>query len=73
MIANVGFTIAALAIVTLDGPVWLVVIVDVLPIPYNVVVLVGVWRSAARWQGEPVWATLARLAIAIWFAVAIVF
>jgi heme/copper-type cytochrome/quinol oxidase subunit 1 len=36
----------------------------VLSVPYNVLVLVGVWRSAGRYEGEPRNADLARLATA---------
>lgn len=64
---------AAFGIAAVDGPIWLVVVVNAVPIPYNVLVLVGVWRSAARWQGEAVWALLARLVIAVWFVAAIAF
>ena len=31
------------------------------PLPYNVVVAVGVWRSAARYEGDRRWADLARV------------
>ena len=31
-----------------------------LSVPYNIVVTVGVWRSAGRYQGERRWADLAR-------------
>lgn len=40
------------------------------PLPYNVAVVVGVWRSAARYTGPAHWADLARGAISLWFAVA---
>jgi hypothetical protein len=30
-------------------------------LPYNVLVVVGVWRSAASYPGDPRWAHLARL------------
>lgn len=33
----------------------------VLSVPYNVLVTVGVWRSAARYQGEAGHAELARI------------
>jgi hypothetical protein len=29
--------------------------------PYNIVVMVGVWRSFGRYQGERRWADLARI------------
>jgi hypothetical protein len=30
-------------------------------VPYNIVVTVGVWRSAGRYEGERRWADLARI------------
>ena len=35
------------------------------PVPYNVIVLVGVWRSAGRFSGERQWADLARIVTVI--------
>ena len=32
-----------------------------LSVPYNVVVTVGVWRSAGRYEGDRRWADLARI------------
>ncbi len=43
--------------------------VNLLPLPYNVVVLVGVWRSARRYEGPPHWAEAAQVAVVIWFAI----
>jgi hypothetical protein len=52
-----------------DAPVWLLVPVHLLPTPYNLLALVGVWRSAARYDGPQKWADLARTAIVIGMAV----
>lgn len=43
--------------------------VNVLPLPYNLLVLVGVWRSAAHYQGPAHWIDVARGAVVVWFAV----
>lgn len=45
-------------------------VVHVLPIPYNALMIVAVWRSAARYTGAPIWATLARALILVWAAIA---
>ena len=37
-------------------------VVDGVAFAYSVVVIVGIWRSARRYPGNPVWAHLARLA-----------
>lgn len=68
-----GFaSLAALAVVAAGGPPWLAVALFVLPLPYTLMVAVGAWRSAGRWQGPPPWAALARLAIVAWTLTAIV-
>ena len=51
-------------------PCWLIVTVHLSPLPYNLLALVAVWRSAANWRGAPRWATLARLVIVVWLAAA---
>jgi hypothetical protein len=48
------------------------VALHLLPLPYNVLVLVGVWRSADSFSGRPFIATTARLAAAAWFVLMIV-
>lgn len=69
-LVNVLTSFAALALVTFEAPAWLVGVAYLLPLPYNLLILVGVWRSAARWQGEEHWANLARLAIVLWVVAA---
>ena len=50
-----------LALITFDRP-WAALFVGyVLSVPYNVVALVGVWRSAARYEGQAGLADLARI------------
>ena len=43
-----------------------------LPLPYNFLVLVGVWRSADSFLGHPFIATAARVTAAAWFAIMMV-
>jgi hypothetical protein len=40
--------------------------VFLLPAPYIVIAVVGVWRSAAVYAGPRHWATLARAASVLW-------
>jgi hypothetical protein len=50
-----------LALITVDRP-WSALFVGyVLSVPYNVVAVVGVWRSAARYDGPAAIAGLARM------------
>ena len=50
------------------GLVW-VAVSFVLPIPYNVLAVVAVWRSAARYEGPETRADLARIVSLIWMIV----
>lgn len=62
-----GFaSMAALIVLAAGGPSWLAAMLFVLPLPYNLLVALGVWRSAGRWPGPPPWAGLARLAVVVW-------
>jgi hypothetical protein len=58
----INFTTSLLTVITVlaDAPVWLLVPVHLLPTPYNILVVVGVWRSAAHYEGPRKWADLAR-------------
>jgi hypothetical protein len=51
----------ALVLITLDRPWSALFVGHVLSVPYNIVALVGVWRSAARHQGRALYADLARI------------
>ena len=64
-------TLLAMALVAMDAPAVLAVVAFGLPIPYNLLVLVAVWRSAGAYQGPRLWADLARVAIVIWAAAAV--
>ncbi len=68
-ILNVVLLCAALALLAAEVPGWLGVVAFVLPIPYNILVAFGVWRSADAWQGAPVWQLLARVGIIGWAVV----
>ena len=65
---NLAATSAMLALVAADLPAGLALGVHLLPVPYNVAVGVGVWRSAGSYEGPPFWADLARVAAIAWAA-----
>jgi amino acid transporter len=46
--------------------IYFAVLAHVLPIPFNAMVLVGVWRSAERPENPPLQSLAAKLAIAAW-------
>jgi hypothetical protein len=61
LLVNLTTSGAFLALIMVDRP-WAALFVGyVLSVPYNVVALVGVWRSAARYEGEAIHADLARI------------
>jgi hypothetical protein len=67
---NLAATIAALALAAADAPAALTVTAFLAPLPYNLLWLIGVWRSAARYPGSPHWARLARVASGMMFVAA---
>jgi hypothetical protein len=69
---NLAATLIAMALLAMDGPGVLAALIFALPIPYNLLVLVAVWRSAGAYAGPRQWAELARVAIIVWAVVACV-
>ena len=69
-LANLIATIAALGVLAANAPGLLSLAIFLIPTPYNLVAAVGVWRSAARYRGPPVWANAARIAVIIWAVIA---
>jgi hypothetical protein len=72
VIVNLAATAPALLLFALDAPVALATALLFLHAPYNLFMLVAVWRSAARWTGDPQWAGMARPAALAWTALAVV-
>ena len=62
-------TLFALALVVAGAPTWVIVLVFVAHVPWNLVLLVGVWRSAGRPEVGRDTAALARTAILVWTVV----
>jgi hypothetical protein len=63
---NIVATILALALVVAGAPNPVVLAVHLAPIPWNVLVVVGVWRSAGSADVSPGWAIAARVASTAW-------
>jgi hypothetical protein len=70
-IANIVATAAAIAAVAAGLPDAVGVGLFLIPVPYIVTAVVGVARSANRYQGPPMWAGLAKVAVFVWGAVMI--
>jgi hypothetical protein len=68
-IVSLFATLFALMLIAAGAPAWLGVLVFVAHIPWNLVLLVGVWRSAGRPEVSRGAANLARLVILAWVVV----
>jgi hypothetical protein len=62
-------TLLALMLLAAGAPAWLAVLVFATHIPWNLALLVGVWRSAGRPEVSRAAANLARLVIRAWVVV----
>ncbi len=62
---NVVTTALFLFLITADRPISALIVGYAFPVPYNAIVLVGVWRSAERFAGERRLADLARIVTVI--------
>jgi hypothetical protein len=71
-VLNIVTTAGMFAAIAAGLPVALALAIHVSPIPYNVFVVVAVWRSAARYPGRAEWALLARIGVIAWALVATV-
>jgi hypothetical protein len=65
-IVSLASTLLALAVLAAGGPGWLSVAVFAAHIPWNLVLLVGVWRSSDRAEVRPDFAQIARVLIVGW-------
>lgn len=67
---NLVTTLAAFATFAGGASPVLGLLMFFVPAPYNLLMVVGVWRSAGQYPGPTLWATLARALIIVWAAVA---
>jgi hypothetical protein len=65
---NVGTSLLFLVLISWDRPIAALFVGYALSVPYNVIALVGVWRSAARYGGSRIHAELARIVTLIGMA-----
>ncbi|WP_342240268.1 hypothetical protein [Inquilinus sp. OTU3971] len=65
-IVNLVSTLLALMLLTAHAPTWLAALVFIAHLPWNVVLLIGVWRSAGRDETSRKTADLARMTILAW-------
>ncbi|MBN9039537.1 MAG: hypothetical protein J0H53_26050 [Rhizobiales bacterium] len=65
---NVVAAFAAILMLGFKHPAWVAVCVYLSPLPYNIFLVVAVWRAAARLMPSP--AAAYRLGATLWLAVA---
>jgi len=65
-LANLLATLMSLAMISAGIPGVFAAALHFLPLPYNILVSVGTWRSADRYKGPPFWALLARAFVVLW-------
>ena len=65
LIVNVVSTALFLFLIMVDRPISALIVGYAFPVPYNAIVLVGVWRSAGRFAGERRLADYARIVTVI--------
>ena len=70
-IANIVATAAAIATVAAGLPDAVGISLFLIPVPYVLAAVVGVVRSANRYEGSPMWAGLAKVAVIVWGTVMI--
>ena len=61
LIVNMVSSGLFLFLIMADRPIWAFIAGYAFSVPYNVIVSVGVWRSAGRYTGERRWADLTRI------------
>jgi len=64
-VVNLFASLLAALLLAADFPAWLAALVFAGPIPWNLALIVGVWRSAAR-AAPTREASLAQVAILVW-------
>jgi hypothetical protein len=64
---NVVATGAALALIVLDTPIAIAIVVHLLPVPYSILAICGVWRSADQYPGDQALASAAKAGVLVWF------
>ncbi len=65
LIINITSSVLFLFLIMADRPVAALLVGYAFSLPYNIIVSVGVWRSAERYAGEQRWASLAKLATVV--------
>ena len=57
---NLSSSVLFLWLITVEQPTLALIAGYAYSVPYNLLVVIGVWRSASRFDGDPRWAEAAR-------------
>ena len=68
-IVSLFSTLLALTLIAAGASAWVAVLAFAAHIPWNLMLLVGIWRSAGRPEVSPAAANLARIVILAWVVV----
>jgi len=67
---NLLTTVASLGALAAGATGLVVIAVHFLALPYNLVAIVGVWRSAESYRGPAIWGYLSRAGVIVWALIA---
>jgi hypothetical protein len=67
---NIITTAGMFAAIAAALPAAVALAIHLTAVPYNVFVVVAVWRSAARYRGRAEWPLLARISVIAWALIA---
>lgn len=73
LVLNLASTLIALTLVLYDAPIAFAAIVHLLPLPYSIYAATGAWRSADRYNGNPLHAVAAKLLLILWIGFWLIF
>lgn len=65
LLVNIVSSVGFLVLIMAERPIVALFVGYGLSVPYNLIVLVGVWRSADHYEGDKQWANLARIITAV--------
>ena len=66
---NLITTLLFLGLLTNDAATVFLIIAFALPLPFNLFVIIAVWRSADQYQGPKKWADMARMGTVLWMII----
>ena len=68
LLINVVASATFMALMAAEVSTAIGIVVNLLPVPYNIFMVVAVWRSAGAYEGPGQWAGWARIGVIVWMA-----